>query len=104
MWKDLRKKFKRLPRVIRNPYLPALLLFGGWMIFFDENNLVRQYRKYAALSDLKEKKNYYLLQISETNKELAELTTNPITQEKFAREHFRMKRDNEDVFVIVHTK
>ena len=104
MWKNFEKKINRLPRFIRNPYLPVLLLFGIWMIFFDENNFVRQYTRYSELRNLNEKKNYYQIQISETNKELAELTTNPVTQEKFAREHFRMKRDNEDVFVIVHSK
>lgn len=100
----MEKRFNQLPKLIRNPYLPVLVVFGVWMLFFDENNVVRQYRKYAALSSLLEKKTYYKQQIAETNKELAELTTNPVTQEKFAREHFRMKRDNEDVFVIVHTK
>ena len=104
MWKNIEKKIAKLPVAVRNPFLPAFLLFAVWMIFFDENNVLTQYRKYSELSDLKEKKSFYVEQIAETNKEFAELTTNPATQEKFAREHFRMKRDNEDVFVIVKEK
>ena len=46
----------------------------------------------------------YKDQIKQTDKAYAELTTNPATQEKFAREHYWMKRDNEDVFVIVPEK
>lgn len=79
----------------------ALIVFGVWMFVFDENNLLIQYRRFTELSSLLEKKEYYLEQISKTDKEFNELTTNPATQEKFAREHYRMKRDNEDVFVIV---
>ena len=43
----------------------------------------------------------YLEQIAITDEAYKELTTNPATQEKFAREHYHMKRANEDVFVIV---
>ncbi len=84
-----------------NPFFITALVFGIWMIFFDESNLISQYRKHKELSDLLEKKKFYTDQIKETNKAYQELTTNPATQEKFAREHYWMKRDNEDVFVIV---
>ncbi|MFM2306963.1 MAG: hypothetical protein RLZZ367_1632 [Bacteroidota bacterium] len=84
-----------------NPFFITALVFGTWMIFFDESNLISQYRKHKELSDLLEKKKFYTDQIKETNKAYQELTTNPATQEKFAREHYWMKRDNEDVFVIV---
>lgn len=84
-----------------NPFFITVLVFGTWMIFFDESNLISQYRKHRELSDLLEKKKFYTDQIKETNKAYQELTTNPATQEKFAREHYWMKRDNEDVFVIV---
>jgi cell division protein DivIC len=99
--KEVRKKFKQLHPAIRNPYLIALFLFFAWMIFMDENNLLNQYRKYSQLKELREKRAYYIEQIKTTNQQYAELTTNPESQEKFAREKYRMKRDNEDVFVIV---
>lgn len=84
-----------------NPFFITAIVFATWMIFFDESNLLSQYRKHKELSDLLEKKKFYTDQIKETNKAYQELTTNPATQEKFAREHYWMKRDNEDVFVIV---
>lgn len=74
------------------------------MTFFDESNLLTQYKKHCELTDLQEKRKFYRDQIKETNKAFAELTTNLATQEKFAREHYWMKRDNEDVFVIVPEK
>lgn len=101
MWKKFRKYISLIPPFFRNPYFLVLVFFGVWMIVFDENNLIVQYRRHTELSSLLEKKKYYLEQISQTDKEFDELTNNPATQEKFAREHYRMKRDNEDVFVIV---
>ncbi len=74
------------------------------MLFLDENNLINQYRKHRELAALLEKRNYYTEQIKETDREFYQLTTNRYTQEKFAREHYYMKRDNEDVFVIVEEK
>lgn len=95
------KNFQKLHPAWRNPYLIGLVLFLIWMLFLDENNFVTQYKKYSQLNALREKRTYYLQQIKITNQQYAELTTNPASQEKFAREKFRMKRDNEDVFVIV---
>ncbi len=84
-----------------NPFFITAIAFSVWMIFFDQSNLITQYHKQCELSDLLEKRKFYHNQIKETDKAYAELTTNQATQEKFAREHYWMKRDNEDVFVIV---
>ncbi len=101
MWNKLKKQVKSLPPILRNIYFIAAVLFTVWMLFVDDNNLVTQYRRHHELSVLNGKKKFYLDQISQTQKEYNELNTNPETQEKFAREHYWMKRDNEDVFVIV---
>lgn len=101
MWRKLLKHIQKLPPVFRNIYFLCGVAFALWMIFGDENNLVVQYRRHRELASLLEKKNFYLNQIAITQQQQAELTTNPETQEKFAREHYWMKRDNEDVFVIV---
>ena len=104
MWKNLQNRIKFIPPFFRSVYFIAAVLFTVWMGLFDENNFITQYHRYAQLTDLLEKKEYYVEQIAKTDKEYNELTTNPQTQEKFAREHYWMKRDNEDVFVIVEEK
>ena len=101
MWKKFKKRVSKLPPVLTNVYFLCGLAFGIWMLFLDENNLFNQYHKRRELSALVEKRKFYLQQIAETQKQYSELNTNPATQEKFAREHYWMKRDNEDVFVIV---
>ncbi len=101
MWKKLQTRIAMLPAWLKNIYFIFGVAFVVWMAAIDDNNVVNQYRKHAELSALLEKKKFYLQQISDTQKQLSELTTNPTTQEKFAREHYWMKRGNEDVYVIV---
>ena len=86
---------------MKNPYLVTLILFAVWMLFADENSMISQFRRWSELSELKKKKQYYEQQIKITTTAYNELTANTESQEKFAREHYWMKRDNEDVFVIV---
>ena len=98
---NAKQYWDKVPAIFKNPYFVVIVAFGVWMTFFDNNDLVTQYRRHKELSALNEKKQYYLEQIAITDEAYKELTTNPATQEKFAREHYHMKRANEDVFVIV---
>ena len=43
-------------------------------------------------------------QISDTKQELELLKTNPYTLEKYAREKYMMKKDNEDLYIISTAK
>jgi cell division protein DivIC len=49
---------------------------------------------------LEESRQYYLDQIASEQKELDKLRSNPATLEKYAREKYLMKRDNEDLFLV----
>jgi cell division protein FtsB len=70
------------------------------MLFFDHNNIFEQMQRRQELQELQAKKEYYNKEIEKAKKELADLSNNPAAIEKYAREHFQMKRDNEDVFII----
>jgi len=50
---------------------------------------------------LEEERNYFAREIHSITSDIKELYTNPKTLEKFAREKYLMKRDNEEIFVIV---
>lgn len=92
--------WNKIPKWMRNPFVIALTVFVVWMCFFDENNLAVQWKRKTEIAALTEKISFYDKGIKESKRELNELTNNPETQEKFAREHYYMKRDNEDVFVF----
>ncbi|MFX5328541.1 septum formation initiator family protein, partial [Acinetobacter baumannii] len=72
-----------------------------WMLFFDENNMLVQYNRRQELIALQKKTGYYKREITKVEKQYQELTNSTESQEKFARENYMMKKDNEDVFVIV---
>ena len=97
-------QMRRLFDLIKNKFFLATAAFIIWMIFFDRNDLFSQYEYHQQLSKLKQEQEFYKTQTAQVNKDLDELTSDKAKLEKFAREKYLMKKDNEDVFVIVHEK
>ena len=95
---------KRLFNLFKNKYFLFSLAFVVYMIFFDKNDLFSQYQYYQQVSKLKQERDFYLKETAKVNKDLDELTSDPKKLEKFARERYLLKKDNEDVFVIVKDK
>jgi cell division protein FtsB len=92
---------ERLLELIRNKYFLSVAAFIVWMLFFDKNDMLSQYEFRAEVNKLQEEKDFYERETATVKKDLNELNTNLNTAEKFAREKYFMKRDNEDVFVII---
>jgi cell division protein FtsB len=89
-------------RIIGNKYFLTILAFAAWMLFFDNNNLLRQRQMAEQLNELEREKSFYLEQI-ERNSNIAEALENDTALlEKYAREKYLMKRDNEDIYLIVY--
>ena len=82
---------------IKNGYILVFLAFLVWMIFFDTNNIGKQMSKAKKLNKLNLEKTELLLKIDHAETELGQLKIN---KEKYAREQYYMKKDDEDVFVI----
>lgn len=97
-------KMKRLIGLFKNKYFWVTMAFIVWMIFFDKNDLFSQYQYHNQLSKLKQERDFYAKETAKVDKDLDELTSNPAKLEKFAREKYLMKKDNEDVYVIVKDK
>ncbi len=95
---------KRIPAPLKNKYVLSIIAFFVWLTFFDKNDFYSQYRYRQQLKSLQTDKQYYLEQIDATRANLNELKSSPANLEKFARENYMMKRDNEDIFVIVDTR
>ena len=95
---------RRLISLFKNKYFWITAAFIVWMVFFDKNDLFSQYQYHEQLSKLKQERDFYTKETAKVNKDLDELTSNPAKLEKFAREKYLMKKDNEDVYVIVKDK
>ena len=70
------------------------------MLFFDSDDLTLQWRRVNELKQLRQSEKNLSQQIADTKKELELLRTNPSTLEKYAREKYLMKKDNEDLYII----
>jgi len=95
---------KRFLNLFRNKYFLVSSIFLVWMVFFDRNDLFSQYEYHQQVSKLKQERDFYQKETAKVHQDLDELTSNKEKLEKFAREKYLMKKDNEDVFVIVKEK
>jgi cell division protein FtsB len=92
---------KKLLKYSRNFYVLASLLFLFWILFIDSNNLVNHFRLSQKLNQLEDQKEFYLEKKAKITAEREELMSNPELLEKFARERYLMKKQTEDLYVIV---
>jgi cell division protein FtsB len=90
-----------LLRILRNKYFLTSLALGVWILFFDKNDVFTQYELISKCKKLEKDKNYYLAEISKNQAALKALQDDKKYLERFAREKYLMKKDNEDVFVFV---
>ncbi len=95
---------KHLPSWLKNKYIIATAVFCVWLLFFDDRDLVSQFRHNRELNKLEDSRDYYVEEIRKTTAELEKLKSDPSTLEKYAREKYRMKKDEEDLFIIVEPK
>lgn len=96
----MKKAASTLLFILRNKYLVSLTAFAVFMLFFDRNDVFTQLERKKQLRELEDSKGFYKEEILKTKKELTDLQNNPAALEKYARENFYMKRDNEDVFIV----
>ena len=89
----------QVPGPFKNKYFIVLVLFFGWMIFFDTHDIITQWRLQRSVKKLEADKEYYSRKIEEAKQERLDLDIN---KEKFARERYYMKKRDEDVFIIVN--
>lgn len=92
---------RKLPPVFKNFYFIVGVIFIVWMLFIDSNDLYSQYKKRRKLGELEQQKAYYTQMIREVEKDREELLSNNELLEKFAREKYLMKKESEDLYILV---
>ena len=94
------KIFKNIPHWLKNKYFLTAFVFTVWLLFFDDRDIITTHFKHRnELKQLEQSRDYYLQQIDTTKKELEGLKQSPEKLEKYAREKYLMKKDNEDLFI-----
>jgi len=88
-------------RKLDNRYTWTALAFLVFIVFFDRYNMITRFKTKAELNNAKDQKEYYQKEIAKDKQSILELTTDTASLEKFAREKYLMKKDDEDIFLIM---
>lgn len=97
----IKKFFDRIPPILKNKYLLTGVAFLILMLFLDRNNLVSQYRMRRELNGLRKELQFYRDQARLDSIELSRLMGDSLELEKLGREKYLMKRDSEDIYLII---
>ncbi|MCK5637602.1 MAG: septum formation initiator family protein [Flavobacteriaceae bacterium] len=95
------KQFKnnKIVKVLINKYFIVLTVFIVWMLFFDENSYLNHHELNKEIDKLEDANEYYKNQI-ETDSKIIENLKDPDSLEKYAREEYKMKKKDEDIYII----
>jgi cell division protein DivIC len=94
---------KKIFSLVFNKYTITLALFAGWMVFFDSSSILNRMKYKEKLSNLKQEKRSYLEEIKRDSILSQKLVSDSTEIEKIARENYLMKKEKEDVFLVIDT-
>lgn len=89
-----------IPSWLKSKYLIAGVSFAVWMLFFDPKDLLSDIERRNKLNELQTSELHLKEQITDAKQELNLLKNNAQSIEKYAREKYLMKKDNEDLFIV----
>ncbi|MCB9230219.1 MAG: septum formation initiator family protein [Bacteroidia bacterium] len=95
------ERFKSVLKILKNRYLIVGTAALIWMLFFDQYALVSRMKLQSQIAELKRDRDFYQKEIVRINEEKEALFTDRFALERFAREKYFMKKDNEDLFIVV---
>lgn len=97
------KLLTHIPSWLKNKYLLTGVFFAVWMMFFDPKDILSDLERRDKLNELQTSELHLKGQITDAKKELDLLKNNAQSIEKYAREKYLMKKDNEDLFIVKPT-
>jgi len=104
---DKVSKMNKVTKVIMNKYFIVSFCFAAWLLFFDQNDWMTLQQRQKELNTVKDNIGYLQSEIKNMYAEKKALVADadgklndPEMLEQYAREHYRMKQDGEDIYVI----
>lgn len=86
--------------IIKHKMLAIIVAALLWIIFFDKNSVILHIEREKNIAALQDSIQFYKNEISRQKRHLEELQSDPRQMEKFVRERYNMKREDEDIFII----
>lgn len=95
------KLLKYLPKPLRNRWVIAPLMLFIWLLFFEDVNIISLVSSKFKIANLEEEWEFKEAKIIEAKQKKA-LIIHDV--EKYARETFWMKKENEEIFILTEKK
>ncbi|MBP7497939.1 MAG: septum formation initiator family protein [Bacteroidales bacterium] len=92
---------KKIFRLFSNKFVIVTLVFLVWITFFDNSNLIKRFSDNKQLNKLKKEKASYKQEVYNDSVFINELSNDDEVFERYAREKYFMKKDSEDIYVVV---
>ena len=89
-----------LKKIIFSKYLIVFVLFAVFVAFFDNHSLIHRWETHRKIVQMEKELKFYQDDIKATRQKKNELQSSKENLEKFAREHYYMKKESEDIFII----
>lgn len=86
-------------KYVLNKYVITLIIFGLVMLFAGEQGLIRRAHRARQIRELEQRRDHYTREIEQAKQEI-ETLQNTDSLEKYAREHYLMHADNEDIYLV----
>ncbi len=94
-----RLKSNSVFKILTNIFVIILIPFVIWMFFFDENSYLVHREFNNEIDDLEKTISFYEEKIAK-DKETIKKLEDSLELERFAREKYLMKKENEDIYII----
>lgn len=88
--------------ILKNKYFISTAIFLLVLFIFEDTNIFRLNRMNNQLNTINEKNKNQLEEIKNVKDKTIQLTTNKKALEKFARETYYMKKNNEVVYLFIN--
>ena len=92
-------KNNKLFKILTNIFVLIFIPFLIWMLFFDENSYLVHRKFNSEIKDLESTVSFYKTKIAEDKATIMKLNDS-LQLERFAREQYLMKKENEEIYII----
>ena len=87
-------------KILKNRYLYSAIILIFTLLIIDDTTIFKLFKMKNELKSLKIENRKKIKEISLIKEKTKQLTTSKIALEKFAREHYLMKKNDEVIYVF----
>lgn len=97
---SFQKILSTVRKVVFNKYFLTILIFLIILVFFGEHNLRNRWKTTRNIKSLNKEIKFYQDEIDANKQKMNDMQAGDESLEKFAREKYFLKKENEDIFIV----